>query len=51
MTRRKKLVYGTQQTLDKQIEAFKAKGWRLAMSQICYGANGKKTFIAELEKE
>ena len=49
--KRKKLVYGRQATLDKYIARYKAKGWRLRMSQVDYWKNGKKVYIAELEKE
>lgn len=48
---RKKLVYGRQATLDKYIARYKAKGWRLRMTQVDYWKNGKKVYIAELEKE
>lgn len=46
----KRLVYGSQATLDKRIEQYKTKGWILRMTQIDYWANGKKVYIAELEK-
>lgn len=48
--KRRKLIYCRQQTLDKHIAEYQAKGWRLRMTQIDYWANGSKTYIAELEK-
>lgn len=48
---RKRLVEGSQNALDKKIEQWKAKGWRLCMTQICYCVKNRKTYIAELEKE
>lgn len=48
---RKKLIYGRQATLDKYIARYKAKEWRLRMTQVDYWKNGKVVYIAELEKE
>lgn len=48
---RKKLVYGRQSTLDKYIEVYKAKGYRLCRRITDYWKNGKVVYIAELEKE
>lgn len=48
---RKRLVYGRQTTLDKYIEAYKAKGYRLCRRITDYWKNGKVVYIAELEKE
>lgn len=48
---RKKLVYGHQETLDKQIEVYKAKGYRLCRRITDYWKNGKVVYIAELVKE
>lgn len=48
---RKKLVYGRQATLEKHIAQHLAKGWRLRMTRTDYWKNGKKVYIAELEKE
>lgn len=50
-TKIKRLVYGRRETLDKHIEQYKAKGWRLRMTRIDYWKAGKKVFIADLEKE
>lgn len=50
-TERKRLVEGSQKALDKKIEQWKAKGWRLRMTQTDYWVNGKKVYIAELEEE
>lgn len=48
---RKKLVYGRQATLDKWIETYKEKGYRLCSRITDYWKNGKVVYIAELEKE
>lgn len=48
---RKRLVYGGQKGLDSHIARLAKTGWRVVMTQICYQANGKKVYIAELEKE
>ena len=48
---RKKLVYGRQATLDKLIETYKEKGYHLCRRITEYWRNGKKVFIAELEKD
>lgn len=48
---RKRLVYGRKPTRDKYIREYQAKGWRLRMTQTDYWKNGKKVYIAELEKE
>ena len=48
---RKKLVYGRQSTLDKWIETYKDKGYRLRRRITDYWKNGKVVYIAELEKE
>ena len=47
---RKKLVYGRQATLDKWIETYKDKGYRLCRRITDYWKNGKVVYIAELEK-
>lgn len=47
----KKLVYGRKTTRDKYIRKYQDKGWRLRMTKTDYWANGKKVYIAELEKE
>lgn len=47
---RKKLIYGRQATLDKWIETNKEKGYRLYRRITDYLANGKKVYIAVLEK-
>lgn len=47
---RKKLVYGRQTTLDKYIETYKEKGYRLCRRITDYWKNGKKVYIAELER-
>lgn len=51
MTDHKKLVYGRQATLDKQIEVCKEKGYRLCRRITDYWKNGKIVYIAELVKE
>lgn len=51
MTDRKKLVYGRQSTLDKWIETYKKKGYRLYRRITDYWKNGKRVYIAELIKE
>lgn len=48
---RKRLVYGRQATLERYISRHLAKGWRLRMTRTDYWKNGKKVYIAELEKE
>lgn len=48
---RKKLVYGRQETLDKWIETYKEKGYRLCRRITDYWKNGKRVYIAELIKE
>lgn len=48
---RKKLAYGRQTTLDKWIEIYKEKGYRLCRRITDYWKNGKRVYIAELEKE
>ena len=48
---RKKLVYGRQATLDKWIENYKEKGYHLRRRITDYWKNGKRVYIAELEKE
>ncbi len=48
---RKYLVYGRKSTRDKYIREYQAKGWWLRMTQTDYWKNGKKVYIAELEKE
>ena len=48
---RKKLVYGRQSTLDKWIENYKEKGYRLCRRITDYWKNGQRVYIAELEKE
>lgn len=48
---RKKLVYGRQATLDKWIESYKEKGYRLCRRITDYWKNGKRVYIAELIKE
>lgn len=47
---RKKLVYGRQETLDRWIETYKEKGYRLCRRITDYWKNGKVVYIAELEK-
>lgn len=47
----KRLVYGRQATLDKWIETYKEKGYRLCRRITDYWKNGKVVYIAELEKE
>lgn len=49
--KRKRLIYGRQSTLEKYIAQYQAKGWRLRMMQVDYWKNGKKVYIAELEKD
>lgn len=49
--KRKRLIYGRQSTLNKYIAQYQAKEWRLRMMQVDYWANGKKVYIAELEKQ
>lgn len=48
---RKRLVYGTQKTLDREIERWRTKGWRLCMTQTNYWMKGRKVYIAELENK
>lgn len=48
---RKKLVCGRQATLDKWIETYKEKSYRLCRRITDYWKNGKVVYIAELEKE
>lgn len=47
---RKRLVYGRKPTRDRYIREYQAKGWRLRMTQTDYWKNGKRVYIAELEK-
>lgn len=51
MNTRKRLVYGRQETLDKWIETYNEKGYRLCRRVIDYWKNGKRVYIAELIKE
>ena len=51
MNTRKKLVYGRQATLDKWIENYKEKGYRLCRRITDCWENGKVVYIAELEKK
>lgn len=51
MTDRKKLVYGRQATLDKWVEAYKEKGYRLSRRITDYWKNGDTVYIAEMIKE
>lgn len=46
----KKLVYGGQKGLDSHIARLAKSGWEVAKSWIDHWANGKKVYIAELEK-
>lgn len=48
---RKKLVYGRQTTLDKCIETYKDKGYRLCRRITDYWKNGDTVYIAEMIKE
>lgn len=48
---RKRLVYGRQETLDRWIETYKEKGYRLSRRITDYWKNGKIVYIAELVKE
>lgn len=48
---RKRLVYGRQETLDRWIETYKEKGYRLCRRITDYWKNGKRVYIAELVKE
>lgn len=50
MTDRKRLVYGRKPTRDRIIQEYQASGWRLCMVKTEYWPNGKKIYIAELEK-
>lgn len=51
MTQTKKLVYGTQRGLNRQIELHEAKGWVPSGSfAIPRGRTGRMTYIANLEK-
>lgn len=47
---RKRLVYGRQATLEKHIARHLAKGWRLRMTRTDYWVNGKRVYIADLDK-
>lgn len=49
-TNRKKLVCGGPKGLNSHIARLAKKGWRVAESWIDHWANGKKVYIAELEK-
>ncbi len=53
MTDRKKLVYGTQRALDKEIEAYKAKGWTVERTEkVPRGRLSKLfTYLAYLKRE
>lgn len=46
----KKLVYGGQKGLDSHIARLAKSGWEVTKSWIDLWANGKKVYIAELEK-
>lgn len=48
---RKKLVYGGQKGLDSHVARLVKSGWKVAKTEVVKWANGKKSFIAELEKE
>lgn len=50
-TNRRRIVRGTQQGIDREIDRLTAKGWRVVTTQIIYWKNSTKSFIAELEKE
>lgn len=47
---RKKLVYGGQKGLDSHIARLAKTGWRVIKSEIDRWANGKRVYIAELER-
>lgn len=47
---RKRLVYGGQKGLDSHIARLAKTGWQVTESWIDHWANGKKVYIAELEK-
>ena len=47
----KKLVYGGQKGLDSHIARLAKSGWKVAKLWIDHWLNGKKVYIAELEKE
>lgn len=51
ISNRKRLVYGRKSTRDKWIETYKEKGYCLCRRITDYWKNGKKVYIAELEKE
>lgn len=50
-TNRKRLVYGGQKGLDSHIARLVKTGWQVVKTEIDRWANGKKVYIAELEKE
>lgn len=47
---RKKLAYGGRKGLDSHIARLAKSGWRVSKTEIDRWANGKKVYIAELEK-
>lgn len=50
MTDHKRLVYGGRKGLDNRITRLVKTGWRVVRTEIDRWANGKKVYIAELEK-
>lgn len=51
MTNRKRLVYGGQKGLDSHVARLVKTGWRVVKTEIDKWTNGKRVYIAELEKE
>lgn len=47
---RKRLVYGGRKGLDSHISRLAKSGWKVAKIEVVKWANGKKSFIAELER-
>lgn len=47
---RKRLAYGGQKGLDSHIARLVKTGWRVVKTEIDKWANGKRVYIAELEK-
>lgn len=48
--KRKRIVYGGQKGLDSHIARLAKSGWKVVRTEIIKWANGKKSFIAVLEK-
>lgn len=46
----KKLAYGGRKGLDSHIARLAKSGWAVTKSWIDHWANGKKVYIAELER-